>query len=84
GGTRIKKNIKSMLERFFLNGNLRSQERMNAQTMYDELLKYVITGEIEEEDIPKTSTIQNWISSYTHIFEQRATEDKLEDVASKN
>ncbi|RIB24654.1 hypothetical protein C2G38_2167970 [Gigaspora rosea] len=73
GGSRIKKNIKSMLECFFLNGNRKSQDRMDAQTMHDELLKYVEVGDIETEDIPKTSTIQNWLSTYARAFKQRAT-----------
>ncbi|RHZ82825.1 hypothetical protein Glove_103g290 [Diversispora epigaea] len=58
-GNRIKKNVKAMLERFFLNGNRQRQDRMNAQAMRDELMKYVETGEIEEEDVPKINTIQN-------------------------
>ena len=46
--------------------------------MHDKLLKYVETGEIEEEKVLKVHTIQNWISSYTHAFKQKATESKLE------
>ncbi|CAG8852389.1 34680_t:CDS:2, partial [Gigaspora margarita] len=64
GGARIKKNIKLILERFFLNGNRRSQDRMNAQNMYNELLKYVEAGDIEKEDVPQISTIHNWINAY--------------------
>ncbi|RHZ86827.1 hypothetical protein Glove_43g53 [Diversispora epigaea] len=77
-GNRIKKNVKAMLERFFLNGNRQRQDRMNAQAMRDELMKYVETGEIEEEDVPKINTIQNWIGSYTRAFKQKATERELE------
>jgi len=51
---------------------------MNAQTMHDELLKYVKAGELEEKNIQKINTIQNWIGSYTHAFKQKATENKLE------
>ena len=46
--------------------------------MHDELLKYVETGEIKEEEVSKVHTIQNWISSYTYAFKQKATESKLE------
>ena len=77
-GTRIKKNVKAMLERFFLLGYQRRQDRMNVQAMHNELLKYVEIGELEEEDIPKVNTIQNWISSYTRAFKQKATEHELE------
>ncbi|PKK56973.1 hypothetical protein RhiirC2_798924, partial [Rhizophagus irregularis] len=41
-------------------------------------------GELEEEDILKVNTIQNWINTYTHIFKERATEcdlaNKFENV----
>ena len=57
-----------MLEQFFLLENQQRQNRMNAQAMHDELLKYVEAGELEEEDVPKVITIQNWISSYTRAF----------------
>ena len=77
-GVRIKKKVKALLEYFFLNGNRQHQDRMNAQVMHDELLKYVETGEIEEEEVLKVHTIQNWISSYTYAFKQKATESKLE------
>jgi hypothetical protein len=77
-GIRIKKNVKAMLERFFLLGNQRHQDRMNAQAMHDELLKYVEAGELKETDIPKVNTIQNWISLYTRTFKQNATEKELE------
>jgi len=77
GGKRIKKEVKALLELFFLNGNRRQKDRMNAQDMYSELLKYVETGELEKEDIPKVSTIQNWINTYTRIFKEKATEREL-------
>jgi len=73
-GKRMKKEVKALLELFFLNGNRRQKDRMNAQEMHDELLKYIETS---EEDIPKVSTIQNWINTYTRIFKERATEREL-------
>ncbi len=77
GGKRMKKEVKALLELFFLNGNRRQKDRMNAQEMHDELLKYIETSEFEEEDISKVSTIQNWINTYTRIFKERATEREL-------
>ncbi|RIB13654.1 hypothetical protein C2G38_2197242 [Gigaspora rosea] len=50
-----------------------SEDRMDAQTMHDELLKYVEAGDIEAENIPKTSTIQNWLNTYARAFKRRAT-----------
>ncbi|CAB4401285.1 unnamed protein product [Rhizophagus irregularis] len=35
----------------------RLEDRMNARSMRDELLKHVEAGELEEEDIPKVNTI---------------------------
>ncbi|CAG8464269.1 6279_t:CDS:1, partial [Funneliformis mosseae] len=70
-GIRIKKNVKAMLEQFFLLENQRRQDRMNAQTMHDELLKYVEAEELEEKDILKVNTIQNWIGLYTCVFKQK-------------
>ncbi|CAG8505674.1 10275_t:CDS:2 [Cetraspora pellucida] len=59
GGTRIKKDIRAMLERFFLYGDQRPEEKMSAKAMREELLEYAEGGEIEKEDIPKIQTIQN-------------------------
>ncbi|CAB5394385.1 hypothetical protein RhiirA1_396360 [Rhizophagus irregularis] len=40
--------------------------------------------ELEEEDILKVNTIQNWINTYTRVFKERATEcdlaNKFENV----
>ena len=67
------KKVKSLLELFFLNGNINARDKLNAQEMHDELLKYVESGEIEEQDVPKTSTIQGWISRYIAAFKDQAT-----------
>ncbi|CAG8645545.1 14260_t:CDS:1, partial [Dentiscutata heterogama] len=45
-----------------------SIDRMDAQTMYKELLEYVEAGNIEEEDVLKISMIQNWINTYARTF----------------
>ncbi|CAG8494206.1 27319_t:CDS:2 [Racocetra persica] len=64
GRARIKKNIKAMLEYFFLNRNRRNEDKMSARDMHYELLKFVEIGEIEKADILKIDTIQNWIGLY--------------------
>ena len=43
---------------------------MSAKDMYNELLMFVKSGELEVEDVPKTTTIQNWISAYARIFKE--------------
>ncbi|CAB5201015.1 unnamed protein product [Rhizophagus irregularis] len=61
-----------------------SEDRLNARSMRDELLKHVEADELEEEDILKVNTIQNWINTYTRVFKERATEcdlaNKFENV----
>ena len=76
-GKRMTKKIKSLLELFFLNGNLNSRNKLTAQEMHDELLKYVESEEIEEQDIPKLSTIQGWISRYAAALKYQAIEAAL-------
>ncbi|CAG8716541.1 27075_t:CDS:2, partial [Racocetra persica] len=58
--------------------NRRSQDKINTQDICNELLKYVESRDIEEEDILKISTIQNWLSSYAYAFKQKATDNELE------
>ena len=75
-GKRITKKVKSLLELFFLNGNINARDKLNAQEMHDELLKYVESEEIEEQDVPKVSTIQGWISRYAAALKDQATSYK--------
>jgi hypothetical protein len=77
GEKRMTKKVKSLLECFFLNGNMNPQDKLTAQEMHDELLKYVESKEIEEQDVPKVSTIQGWISRYAAALKQQATEAAL-------
>ena len=74
----MKKKIKSLLECFFHNGNINPRDKMNAQEMHTALLPFVESGEIEEDDIPKISTIQGWISKYSAALKQLALEKALE------
>ncbi|RHZ86634.1 hypothetical protein Glove_48g125 [Diversispora epigaea] len=48
--------------------------------MRDELIKYVESNEIEEQDIPKVFTIQGWISRYAATFKEQATEAALRTI----
>ncbi|EXX56774.1 hypothetical protein GLOIN_2v1791364 [Rhizophagus irregularis DAOM 181602=DAOM 197198] len=45
----------------FLNGNVDKRKRMNTQEMYNELTDKASQGEFNKDDIPKVSTIHNWI-----------------------
>ncbi len=82
-GKRMKKQVKELLKSFFLNGNLNQKDKMLAKDMYNELLKFVESGELEAEDIPKITTIQNWISTYARTFKEQATENMVKDIINK-
>ncbi|CAB4393673.1 unnamed protein product [Rhizophagus irregularis] len=49
---------------------MKKKDKMSAKEMYNELLIFVESGELEAEDIPKIATIQNWISTYTRTFKK--------------
>lgn len=53
--------IKTLLMTMFLNGNVDKRKRMNTQEMYNELTDKASQGEFNKDDIPKVSTIHNWI-----------------------
>ncbi|CAG8842644.1 3358_t:CDS:2, partial [Gigaspora margarita] len=55
-----------------------NNNQMDRQAIHNELLKYAKSENIEEENIPELSTIQNWLHSYAHIFKQKATDNELE------
>ncbi|CAG8714953.1 2288_t:CDS:1, partial [Dentiscutata heterogama] len=42
------------------------------------LMKFAEDGEIDKEDILKIFIIDNWLSSYTCTFKQKAIEHELE------
>ncbi|GBC15681.2 hypothetical protein GLOIN_2v1767205 [Rhizophagus irregularis DAOM 181602=DAOM 197198] len=79
-GKRMKKKVKELLKSFFLNGNLNQKDKMSAKEMYNELLIFVESGELEADDIPKIATIQNWISTYTRTFKEQATENMVNNA----
>ena len=62
GGKRISKNVISYLEAYFLAGDINKSEKYTAQEMHNELKGLVEEGVLEEEEIPKVSTISNWIA----------------------
>ncbi|CAG8614165.1 39733_t:CDS:2, partial [Gigaspora margarita] len=52
-------------------------KKLNAQEIQQELLYYVKQGEIEESEIPKVSTIQNWIHTFTCSFKSSLSQKIL-------
>ncbi|CAG8621021.1 4780_t:CDS:1, partial [Gigaspora rosea] len=57
---------------------------MIAKEMQEELLKFVDSGEIEKDHVPKVTTIQNCISRYSRKFNQQGTAIALKAASSPN
>ena len=62
---RIPIHIKRLLETMFHVGTANLRNKMTAAEMRSELMQQVQEGKIEEEDVPKESTITNWITSFS-------------------
>ncbi|CAG8852224.1 41793_t:CDS:1, partial [Gigaspora margarita] len=73
-GKRINKHVISYLEGYFLVGNANKSERYSAEEMWKELMELVKIGSLEESDIPKVSTIQNWIARYAAQHKQQTAQ----------
>jgi hypothetical protein len=84
GGKRISKHIVALLEGYFLAGNLDKSNRYSAQEMWNELTKLVKEGSLEENDIPKVSTIQNWIARYAAQHKQNMAQRASQSVIHRN
>ena len=79
-GTRISKEIVSLLQVFFLAGNANKSNRYSEQVMYDELVNLADKGEIERSKIPKIQTIKGWISRYSRQVKKEAAERASENL----
>ena len=49
----------------FYEGTVDPRKKMTTPEMRSELIQRVQEGEIVEEDVPKESTIANWITSFS-------------------
>ena len=70
--------VKKMLEQMFLQGNIHAKNRITATDMYNRLNEFANNGELEQDEVPKVSTIQGWISRYHKIFLEQATRTALD------
>ncbi|CAG8476196.1 10667_t:CDS:1, partial [Racocetra fulgida] len=43
---------------------------MSAQEMHNALQEFVDNGELNSNDLPKESTIKNWISNFASIWKK--------------
>ncbi|CAB5303833.1 unnamed protein product [Rhizophagus irregularis] len=82
---RISSQVKYLLESMFHTGTANPRQKLNAQQMHEELLKRAELGEIEENDIPKVTTITNWISTFSRKWkEAMALRTLKENMDSEN
>ncbi|GES77856.1 hypothetical protein GLOIN_2v1472586 [Rhizophagus clarus] len=61
----IFKNTKHLLENMFYTGIANPNNKFSAQQMYEEHVRRVQLGELDENDVPKVFTIQNWITGFS-------------------
>ncbi|CAG8711972.1 17075_t:CDS:2, partial [Dentiscutata erythropus] len=71
GGKRISKHVITYLEGYFLAGNINKSDHYTTEEMHTELLELVKISNLEESDVPKVSTIQNWIGRYATQHKQK-------------
>ncbi|CAB4375501.1 unnamed protein product [Rhizophagus irregularis] len=67
---RIIPEVKELLECMFHTGTVNPRQKMSAKEMRDELLHRGHEGEINLDDIPKESTINNWITTFSRKWKQ--------------
>ena len=76
---RISPQVKHLLKSMFHTGTANPRQKLNAQQMHEELLKRVELGEIEENDVPKVTTITNWISTFSRKWKEAMALCSLEE-----
>lgn len=81
-GKRISKHVIPYLEAYFLAGDVDKSEKYTAQEMYNELKELVDEGILEAEEIPKVSTIGNWITRYAQAHRKIQAQQALVQVNS--
>ncbi|CAB5215511.1 hypothetical protein RhiirA1_482980 [Rhizophagus irregularis] len=79
-GKRIKKRILTILEEYFLAGNVDKSYQMTAQDMWNLLTLKAQKGEIESSNVPKVMTIQSWITCYTAQLCEKSAQKVYEEA----
>ncbi|RHZ76220.1 hypothetical protein Glove_200g10 [Diversispora epigaea] len=77
---RIIPEIKTLLECMFHTGIANPRQKMSAQEMREELLLRESRGEINIDDIPKESTIANWITTFSRKWKQSMALRNIEEA----
>ncbi|CAB4375625.1 unnamed protein product [Rhizophagus irregularis] len=76
---RMSPQVKHFLESMFHTGTANPRQKLTAQQMQEELLRRAELGEIEENDVPKVSTITNWISTFSRKWKEAMALRSLEE-----
>ncbi|RIB03684.1 hypothetical protein C2G38_2224350 [Gigaspora rosea] len=76
---RLPPQVKSLLETMFHTGTATPRNKMLATEMQQELLISSQEGEIGEADVPKVSTISNWISGFSRTWKRAMAECSLDE-----
>ncbi|CAB4401384.1 unnamed protein product [Rhizophagus irregularis] len=77
---RIVPKVKELLECMFHTGTVNPRQKMSAQKMRNELLRREHKGEISLDDIPKESTIANWITTFSRKWKQSMALRNMEEA----
>jgi len=75
---RITARVKQLLEVMFYTGTANPRQKMSAQQMRTNLLERVKSNEIEVDEVPKVTTIANWISGFSRQWKTAMAERSLE------
>ncbi|RIB10304.1 hypothetical protein C2G38_2043609 [Gigaspora rosea] len=77
-GKCISKNVVPLLEAFFFVGDANKSNRYTAEDMLNELHSMAREGLLEDDEIPKLTTISNWISGYAKKHRQDLAKQSIE------
>ncbi|RIB05529.1 hypothetical protein C2G38_2219425 [Gigaspora rosea] len=73
---RMTSKVRTLLEEYFLAGNINKSDHYTSQDMYQELQNCAQKGKIDTNEIPKFTTIQNWINRYSKEHRKELAKDK--------
>lgn len=75
---RLTEQVKGLLGVMFHARETNSKLKMNAAEMHAELLRHAHQGEIQQHNIPKVSTIANWITRTSRAIKHNMALEFLE------
>ncbi|CAH1768791.1 12078_t:CDS:2, partial [Entrophospora sp. SA101] len=83
-GKRMSLQVIQLLEGFFLAGTLNKSDHYDAGSMHADLVVMVEEGNLDRDEIPKTETINNWISRYSTAFRKESARTALQSNSGSN